>query len=211
MNSNWLERVKANIFPVSQEKNNVKKALKEWIYRNNFYDVEIPDETCELCDHPNIRYQFEIYNTINGNILQVGSECINKFDEIGVVDQKGNILSVEAAKRKVNRDKNKLVTEAKVKSVIHSLINLSRVDNDFNIEGFIKHYKENEAFTPNQLFTLMWRLEKFNIKHNKAHFKVTIKKKKDKEQLLGLLDWKLKKIWGCLSNSQKEFYTKNKN
>ncbi len=119
-----------------------------------------------------------------------------------MVDQKGNKLSAEEAKRKVNKDKNKLVTEAKVKSVINSLVRLSRADNEFKIESFIKHYTENGAFTPNQLFTLMWRLEKFNIEHNKNHFKLTIKKNKDKEQLLGLPDWKIQKIWDCLSSSQ---------
>jgi hypothetical protein len=161
---------------------------------------------CEICDHPHIRYQFEIINTLNANSLQIGSECINRF-QIGVVDPKGNKLSTEAAKKKVNKDKNKLVTEAKVKSVISSLVSLSGADSDFNIESFIKFFKENGAFTPNQLATLIWRLEKHNIQHNKAHFKVTIKKNKDKEQLLGLVEWKVQKIWGCLSSSQKEFYT----
>lgn len=206
LNSIWLERVKANIFPVSEEQINVIRALGEWVYQGNMYDVEIAEETCELCDQPHIRYQFEIINTINSNTLQIGSECINRF-KIGVLDDKGVQLSAENAKKKVNKDRNKLVTEAKVKSMINSLVSLSRVDNEFDIESFIKYYKENGAFTPKQLSTLIWRLEKYNVHHIKSHFKLTIKKNKDKEQLLNLAAFKVKQIWECLSNSQKDFYT----
>jgi hypothetical protein len=45
MNSNWLERVKVYIFPVSEEKNDVIKALNEWVYQGDMYDVEIAEET----------------------------------------------------------------------------------------------------------------------------------------------------------------------
>jgi hypothetical protein len=29
---------------------------------------------------------------------------------------------------------------------------------------------------------------------------------REKEQLLGMEDWKIKRIWPCLSSSQKRFY-----
>lgn len=209
MNPYWLERVKVNIFPVSFEQNDVRKALNEWVYHGNMYDVEVAEETCELCDQPHIRYQFEIINIITGNVLQIGSECIKRFN-IGVVDQKGNILSTDAARKKVNKDRNKLITDAKVKSVLNSLIDLARIDDDFEIESFIKYFKENGAFTPKQLTTLNWRLEKHKIVHTKSHIKMTIKKNKDKDQLLRMDEWKVRKIWDCMSASQREFYINNK-
>ncbi|MGG4107984.1 hypothetical protein AAXB25_29255 [Paenibacillus lautus] len=209
MNSYWLDRLKVNIFPVSFEQSDVRKALNEWVYQGNMYDVEIAEETCELCDQPHIRYQFEIFNIMTGNILQIGSECIKRFN-IGVVDQKGHILSTDAARKKVNKDRNKLITDAKVKSVINSLVDLARVDNQFDIESFIKYFKENGSFTPKQLTTLIWRFETHKIEHIKPHLKMTIKKNKDKEQLLGMVEWKVQKIWDCMSTSQRDFYNKNK-
>ncbi|PAD74814.1 hypothetical protein, partial [Paenibacillus campinasensis] len=173
MNINWLERVQVNIFPVSEEQCDIRKALNEWVYQGDMYDVEIAEETCELCDQPHIRYQFEIVNLLNKNTLQIGSECIKRFD-IGVVDSKGTLLTSEEAKKKVNKDKNKLITDGKVKSVMNSLINLARLDEEFEIESFIKYFKENNAFTPKQLSTLIWRLEKYKVEHNKSHFKLTI-------------------------------------
>jgi len=209
MNPQWFERVKNNILPLSLEKSDVKKALKEWLYQGNMYDVEIAEEICELCDHPNIRYQFEIINILNGNTLLIGSECINRFS-IGVQDSNGNLLSADAAKRKVSKDRFKLITDAKVRSVINSLVSLSMIDTEFKIDSFIKYFKENGAFSPNQLFTLIWRLEKFNIQHNKTHFKLSIKKKTNQDQLLKMQNSRLNKIWICLTEAQKDFYYRHK-
>lgn len=117
----WLTRIKNNIFPLSYERKDIRKALKEWEYYGEMYDTEDTSEDCQLCDHPNIRYQFEITNIINGNILLIGSECILRFG-IGVVDDEGKILNSEDAKRKVRSDRKRLVEEAKAKSVINSLI-----------------------------------------------------------------------------------------
>jgi hypothetical protein len=207
---NWIERVKKNILPVSNEKYNIRKALDEWVYEGNMYDVEIADEICELCDQPNIRYQFEIVNRLNNNALLIGSECIMRF-KISVIDKSGRKLSFDEAKKKVTKDKSRLVTEAKEKSVLNTLVFLAGKDHDFNIENFIEYFKERKAFTPNQLALLIWRLEKANIDFKKSHFKLTIKRSREKEQLLRLEDWKLKRIWDCLSNSQKQFILEKKN
>lgn len=43
---NWMERVKRNVFPVSNEKYNIRKALDEWEYEGSMYDVEIAEEIC---------------------------------------------------------------------------------------------------------------------------------------------------------------------
>lgn len=207
---NWIERVKMNVLPVSNEKYNIRKALDEWVYEGSMYDVEVADEICELCDQPNIRYQFEIVNVLNNNSLLIGSECITRFN-ISVIDQSGKKLSFEEAKKKVTKDRSRLVTEAKEKSVLNTLVALAAKDHKFNIENFIEYFKERKAFTPNQLALLIWRLERANIDFKKSHFKLTIKRNREKDQLLKLEDYKLSRIWDCLSNSQKQFVIENKN
>lgn len=205
---NWLGRVKNNVLPVSIEKTDIRKALDEWVYEGNMYDVEISNEICELCDQPNIRYQFEISNIHNGNALLIGSECITRF-QISVINQHGKKLSFDEAKKRVSSDRNKLVTAAKEKSIINSLIELAIVDIEFNIDNFIKYFKERKAFTPNQLVVILWRLDKAKIYFNKSHFKLTIRRDREKDQLLKLEEFKLKSIWPCMSNSQKQFFIKN--
>lgn len=139
----------------------------------------------------------------------IGSECITRF-KISVIDQSGKKLSLEEAKKKVMKDRNRLVTEAKEKSVLNTLVALAAKDHEFDIENFIDYFKERKAFTPSQLNVLIWRLERARIDFKKSHFKLTIKRNREKEQLLKLEDWKLNRIWDCLSNSQKQFIIENK-
>lgn len=205
----WIERIKKNVFPVSNEKYNIRKALDEWVYEGDMFDVEVPNEICELCDQQNIRYQFEIVNNQNSNSLLIGSECINRFN-ISVIDDSGSKLSTEDARKKVSKDRSRLVTEAKEKSVLNTLVTLATKDQEFNIESFIEYFKEKKAFTPNQLALLIWRLEKARIDFKRSHFKVTIRRNREKDQLLNLEEWKLRRIWDCLSNSQKQFVYEKK-
>lgn len=204
---NWVSKSSVNIFPLSKERRNLAVALKEWLYTGEMYDLELPKETCQLCGHPNIRYQFNIRNAHNDNELLVGSECINKF-EINAVEN-GIILDTIESRRKVNRDKRHLVNEASKRQLINTLIELLKKDDDFEIETFIDYVQERGAFTPLQLSILAWRLRQHGIPHNPNDFKLIMTRNREKEQLRGMPDWKLKKLWVYLSGSQKQWVLDN--
>lgn len=204
----WLERVKRNLFPLSENQQDIHAALKEWAYFGDMNDLGEPLDDCELCDHPDIRYQFEIVNRINSNILLIGSECITRFGGIGVVDTDGSVLEGDDAQRKVRSDKRKLIVDAQTKGVLNALIELKSKDADFEIQSFIEYYQENGAFTPNQLFTLLWRLEKAGISFKRNHLKMKMRRDREKEQIIFMANnerWRLQKLLPCLSHSQKEF------
>jgi hypothetical protein len=153
----WLERVKKSIFPLSVEKRNIRKALAEWHYTGDTYDLEYPCEDCELCGHRDIRYQFTIRNRHTRSELLIGSECITRFD-IRAVDESGNILEQEDTKKAVSRDRRKLITDAKQKRMIEALIQLAKKDEKFDISSFIDYFRDRGAFTPNQLSLLLFVL-----------------------------------------------------
>ncbi len=206
----WVERVMKSIFPLSVEKENIQKALKEWFYTGETYDLGQPLEDCEICGHSGIRYQFTIQNRNNKNELLIGSECITRFD-ISAIGENGEILNREGTSKKVRKDRNKLVTEARKKRLINTLVQLSSVEEEFNINSFIEYYDKREAFTPKQLKTLIWRLNTHEIKYKKSDFKMTIRRNREKEQLSSFEAWELETIWDCLSSSQKEFCKKELN
>lgn len=52
----WAQRAARNLLPLSREKSDLAVSLREWRYEGGFHDLELTDETCELCDHPDIRY-----------------------------------------------------------------------------------------------------------------------------------------------------------
>jgi hypothetical protein len=206
----WAARAAKNILPLSREKRQLAVALKEWFYTGDSTDLEAPEEDCELCDHPHIRYQFLIHNRETHQQLWIGSECINRF-RISAVDDEGNILDTEATRRLVARDKNKLVTDAKKKRVVNALVQLAGHDEEFDIDDFLDYFHDRGAFTPNQLFVLIWRLAKFRIPHQKADFKLVLRRNREKAQLRQMEDWKIKKIWPCMNTSQQEICTRLRN
>ncbi|MDN4617627.1 hypothetical protein QCD85_05925 [Paenibacillus sp. PsM32] len=196
----YMQRVSASIFPKSIEKYNIKKALEEWYHTDQMIDMETPDKVCELCGQQHLRYQFEIANKLNQNSLWIGSECIIRF-HITVQDQYGVTLSQDDANKKIKTNKAKLIADAKVKSVIYSLIALASVDDEFKIESFEKYYKENKKFTPKQAAILVWRFKRYKIAYIPSHFKITMRGRY-KQDLLNLEDWQLKNVRPLLSAAQ---------
>lgn len=207
MNDSWVQRVRQNLLPLSLEKQDLTLALKEWYYAGTAYDLEVDTEDCELCDHPNIRFQFEIYNQFTEQVLMVGSECITKFD-IAAQDDAGRILGKKASKRKVAQDRRKLIDDARKQRMLNVLLKLARVDQEFKIDSFITYVQDRGAFTPDQLKLLIWRLEKHRIQHQKSDFKLIVRRDREKQQLLAMEDWQLKKIWDYMSDSQRDSYNR---
>lgn len=205
---NWAVRSADNLLPLSEEKHHLNIALREWLYLGDMYDLEAPKETCELCEHPNIRYQFKIVNRSNGNEMLVGSECINKFG-ISATDELGVILDREGSRRRVNRDRRFLVNEARKRRMINALVELSASEDDFDIDSFISYVLDRDAFTPNQLTVLIWRFEQYNVEYKPSDFKIVIRRDREKEQLRKMDDWKLRKLWQSLSPSQRDWVQKN--
>lgn len=198
----WSDRSGLTLYPLSIEKRRLSVALQEWLYNGDMFDLEAPVETCELCGHPDIRYQFKIVNRHNGNELLVGSECINKFG-IAATDQLGNVLDAAQSRKKVNRDRRHLVTEASKRRQIAALVELAGAETEFDINSFIEYVQERGAFTPSQLSLLAWKLKTHCIEHRPGDFKLVMKRDREKKQLLGLPDWKVKQLLPYLSSSQR--------
>ena len=174
---------------------------KAWRYHGNVIDLGKPSETCQLCGQQDLRYHFEIVHRTNGNELWVGSECIKRF-EIDVV-QNGSVLSQKAAHRKVDRDRRAIEKQARTRSVINSLLQLAAVDPDFKIDDFIRYYSDRGAFTPKQMSFLQWRFSEKGINHNQSHFKVSLRRDREQDQIKRMEDWKRQKLAPYLSASQR--------
>lgn len=200
----WAERAATNLLPLSREQRDLAAALREWRYTGDFNDLEAPIETCQLCDHPDIRYQFEIRNLQTGGTLLIGSECINRFG-IAATDEEGHTLGRDESRKKVSRDRRSLIEEARRKRVVSALVALANADQEFNILSFIDYLQTRGAFTPKQLSTLMWRMDKHSISYNPSDFKLTIKRNREKDQLTDMPDWELRRVEPCLSPVQRKY------
>lgn len=200
----WAQRAARNLLPLSREKSDLAVALREWRYEGGFNDLEAPEENCELCDHPDIRYQFEIRNRFTDSRLQIGSECINRFG-ISATGEDGEDLDAAGTRQKVSRDRRTLLEEARKKRVITALVALSRADDQFTFLSFIDYLQDRGAFTPKQLSILLWRSEKYRVPFDVRDFKLTIRRDREKAQLMEMADWQIERLLPAMSASQRQF------
>jgi hypothetical protein len=205
----WAQRAARNILPLSREKLDLSVALREWRYEGGFHDLEAPNEDCELCDHSDIRYQFEIRNRFTNTRLQIGSECINRFG-ISATGDNGEALDAAGTRKKVSRDRRALIEEARKKRVITALVALSQADPEFRILSFIDYLQDRGAFTPKQLVTLLWRFEKVRVPVDVRDFTLTIRRDREKVQLLEMADWQIGRLMPAMSPSQRQFLAEAK-
>lgn len=200
----WSSRAATNLLPLSLENSNLAQALREWRYTGEYNDLEAPVEHCKLCDHPDIRYQFEIRNLHTGKDLLIGSECINRFN-IAATDEEGRVLNAAGTREKVERDRRRLIEESRKRRVVKTLVALAHLDKDFNIQSFVDYLQTRGAFTPKQLSILFWRLDKHGVDYNAKDFRLTIRRGREKAQLKELEDWKLQRLLPCMSATQLSF------
>lgn len=94
----FLNRIQINLAEISSDPND------EFSLHTAYYDPAGFD--CELCDHRNCMYAYEVKNLKTDKILKVGSECIHHFKDKGVdIDlAEGLMKRVMSATNKARRD-----------------------------------------------------------------------------------------------------------
>jgi hypothetical protein len=203
----WLTKSRANLLPLSVELDHFEWARQEWRYTGETYDLKAPIGRCELCDHPEIRYQFKIVNLLNGKELRVGSECVKMFPAVVL----GQVLNRDDSRRLVSTDKRHLVSGARKRRLINTLVVLAQVEERFDIGSFITYVQDRGGFTPKQLSTLFWRLDYHRIAYSPPDFKMVIRKNIEQDQLCKMDDWMIAKLLPAMSKSQRDWVRKNTN
>ncbi len=209
-NNPWLLNSMRNLLPLSEEKSDFKKALKEWFFTGEIIDHEVPIEVCNLCEKDQLRYHYEIGNGINSK-LWVGSKCIGKFD-ITVTDEQGNevtenkeaYLLKQAKKRHIDSALEKLrSTGLKKKFMDYNVIDLD--------DYCHASYQSEGKLDPKMLNWLFKRLDEENISYDKKAFAITISLKSydSKDKLRKLKTVQYERIKKSLSLQQRKFYLGN--
>jgi hypothetical protein len=168
--------VRDNILPLSVG-DTLPKAFEEWSFTERTIDHEAATETCQLCEHEELRYHFEIKNAITHKTLWVGSQCILKFG-LSVFED-GRTLSPTEAKQKLQR----LTEKMRLDSCIKALEKLSVSEDNEILKNALAYYKKNKYLTPRYAFVVLWRLQMHKIEHSPTFFKISLKKNKYKTDL----------------------------
>ena len=203
--SGWAEISQKNLFPFSKEQSDFEIALREWSHKGILVDHLFPIETCQLCEHANLRYHFEIVNRETKSILQVGSSCIEKF-RIRVYDDEGNELEGQARgkqlREEINAKKQELMMEP-----LGQLWKISKRTRE-KVAKYIQAYEKRGGFSPQELLYLFTEMNENGIDYAPHLYKVTLRAKKDREYLRHISEPDRELIWSSLSTAQKKGFGK---
>lgn len=193
----YPQRVRDNILPLSIA-STLPEAFEEWSFTDNTVNHIEPIETCQLCNQEELRYHFEIKNSLTKKILWVGSQCILKFN-LSVFEE-GQRLSPTDSKKKLNR----LIQQMRLESCVKALSKLAETENNEILKNALAHYQKNKNLTPKYAFVVFWKLESHTIDHNPSFFKISLKRQKHKIDLSEMPTERVHKIWPALSSAQKK-------
>jgi len=193
----YPQRVRDNILPLSVA-GSLPDAFEEWSFTDEMVDHEQPTETCELCEHEELRYHFRIRNALTKNTLWVGSQCILKFNLS--VFESGLRLSPLAAKKKLDR----LTQQMRLESCLRSLRTLVVAENNDILANALEYYEKNKALTPKFAFVVFWRLQRNRIDYSPSFFKIELRRSKHREDLRNMQTDRVHLIWSALSASQRK-------
>ncbi|WP_210173777.1 hypothetical protein [Rhizobium sp. 9140] len=109
-------------------------------------------------------------NRQTGNRLDVGSECILKF-QVAIFDKGRELTAGEARKALFER-----VRQMRLESCLRALERLASAESNDILSSALKYYKLHKALTPKFANVVFWRLQANAIDHDPSFFKVRLDK-----------------------------------
>lgn len=191
------KRVAENILPLSLAAT-LPAAFREWHFTGKTVDHEVPHETCRLCDQDGLRYHFEIQNSVTGNRLDVGSECILKF-QVAVFDA-GRELSVDEARKALAER----VRRMRLESCLRALQRLALSESNEILSSALRYYELHKALTPKFANVVFWRLQVNAIDHDPSFFRVRLDKASYVADLRAMPTRNVQRIWKALTSAQRK-------
>lgn len=195
MNS-YPQRVRDKILPLSIG-STLPEAFEEWSFTEQTKDHGEPIETCQLCEQEDLRYHFEIRNSLTEHTLWVGSQCIFKF---GVsVFEGGKKLSETDTRKKLDR----LMQQMRIEVCVRALEQLAEKEKNAILRNALEYFRKNKYLTPKFAFVVLWRLRSNRIDHSPSFFKVNLQRDKLKKDLAHMQLSHVHTIWPALTSAQR--------
>ena len=207
-----------NIFSLSEEKTDFKTALTEWKFTGEIVVYEEPIEICNLCEHPNLRYHYEIENVQLRTSLMVGSNCIDKFDitvigedGIEITENKEAYLIARAQKKHIKDAFDKLIATKPMGSMVkRSGVNIGKEYRIIELDEACKSdYYLHGKMDARMLNYLFLRFEQEGVFCEKRFFKIKLNSQEAKDKLLSLDRKQYDRTKVALSVSQRKYYEGN--
>lgn len=138
--NNYIQKVRPRVMAASVEKEDFKTALEEWRFYGDKDEVDKEGgerQDCEFCGHVKLSYYFVIENTLIDKSLKIGSECIQRFEEVDLIDDEGMVLKSREARKEFLKIELDILKARKSPNEIQS--KLKEIDEvDLEKNGFLE-------------------------------------------------------------------------
>lgn len=193
----YNQRVADRILPLSIA-DSVPEAILEWLVTGVTTDHEQAIETCELCGQDRLRYHFEIANRFTKKRLDIGSECILRFDV--PVFENDRKLSATETKRYLNAQ----IQQMRLESCIRALEKLANAERNQILTNALAYYQRNKKLTPKYAFVVFWKLDDHKIDYEPSFFKIRLDRQSYKDALREMNTARVHRFWRALSPAQRK-------
>ncbi|MDF2446945.1 MAG: hypothetical protein K0S46_2181 [Moraxellaceae bacterium] len=206
--NHWLETSKRNLIPLSIA-GSFEDALSEWIFTGNVLSYEDDEEVqCQLCEHLDLAYHFEINNKLNNKTLLVGSSCILRFDRILVSDKNGNALyAYEQRKSRLDEARKDQIREQTLEPLRLLWRHVKQDENlAAHIERNAKLLKKEGSLPPADLLSVFKEMKMRGINYQAHLYKVNLRVYYEVLKLEKMSPDDLRLIKGAFSTQQLKRY-----
>ncbi len=198
----WAQTVTRNLLPLSVA-DTFEAAMQEWAATGDCEIREEADGTCELCEHEDIRYEFEITNDLNGNRMEaVGSKCITKF--IRLFDGEVEILGESNKDAYLARRARQALDAMRRDKAWGVLLAISRKNTDFPAAHLFESWEKGH--TIKQLWWILSAGKHASIQVDIGLFNAAFRRERYRDQVRETPPWKYAKIRPALSSAQRAKY-----
>ncbi len=167
----WLKKAEETLFPQSEEKTDLPKAILEWDFTGQVKDYGRPYMKCEICGHDGLRYHFEIRNVKTKARMSVGSSCIARFD-ITIYDKDGQAIP-QNKKQKFLKEKIDALAKEQILEALRQLWQAEPLRQSL-IESCAANFKKHHRLSPKEIVFLFEAMQANQIDFNPRSFKVAL-------------------------------------
>lgn len=190
----WIERATANLLQYSTYQGpgqpSFTRLMHEWEMTDGFNDLEDTSGICELCDHPDIRYQYEVRNRYMKIHLWVGSTCILQF--VPLYEDYVEVTDPEDKARLLTRITTRLINEARERRAIRLIGKLAEIDDRFTGSNWERDWKKGYSVKQLQMIAIGAKKAGFTFKA--ADFQINTKRGRYVEQARELELWQYQQL-----------------
>jgi len=210
--NHWVKTAEFNLLQHSVNQSGYAAAKNEWrvgdqVIDNYGDDADFTEDSpsCELCEHEDLRWQFEIINRENNNKLLVGSTCIKQFD-IAIVNADKTLILGE------DRDKvlQKRIDEQKKENNYNELLEKLRIlwkkdlKNRKKIEEIAKRWKVEKKFDPRDGYFIRFRLNLHGMPLDRCRMEISLRSTENKMQVVQMTKDEISILEEVLTSAQKK-------